>query len=425
LKSYIFSLFSRFFLALSGFVVFVVTAALFGANGRGTIGYGTSFFAIIGLILSLNLGRAFLGKTKQDLKSKERLLSSFLILNIFLSLISAIAGIVFWNFSPVAQQMLTGQQVWIMSFTSFFYVWSVNGNAFYASFILTHLQEKFILTTRMLLMAFLGLLYILKSTSIDQFLIGYSILLFLGTLGEIGFLFFSINRTTKFDFKLIWSIVNEAKFHHLDYLAFNLFPLLMTVFLASYEEKGTVGKFNFTLQLVNLVFLFSMTANIRISSYVSDVGFKARLSQCKKLLWGTLLLSFLAAIGLYFVLIFSTRFQHLSQFEGVQSLFLIITLSIPGYLLYQFFNPIWIDLRKQQEAAFLHASNLLIFALISHWVLKVYGIQGAVWLIVFFHWGLILSEYLLFLSVFSGSTILSFVRSQRGSVQVETPQSVV
>ena len=60
MKLFLFTLFVRFFVAFSGLVVFVISSKLYGAEGRGLIGFGTSIVSLFGLLLSFNLGRSFL-----------------------------------------------------------------------------------------------------------------------------------------------------------------------------------------------------------------------------------------------------------------------------------------------------------------------------------------------------------------------------
>ncbi len=81
MNRYFFTLFVRFFVAFSGFVVFVVSSKLFGAEGRGIIGFGTSLDSIVGLLLSFNLGRSFLFETKKKGALKQKLLPNFLAIN--------------------------------------------------------------------------------------------------------------------------------------------------------------------------------------------------------------------------------------------------------------------------------------------------------------------------------------------------------
>ena len=284
-KSYLYSIIVRFYLAFSGFLVFLITAYMFGADGRGIIGYGTSLFAITGIVLSMNLGRTFLASTKQTEKLKREYVRSFLKFNVLLSFAAAIAGIIYWYYNDSAQKILSLFQVLCFSASSFFYVWSINGNSFFASFLATKKQENIILITRTIIILLLVLIYELHTTSIDLFIAGYSIILAGGSLVEIVWLLVTYGKNKEIEFKANEKILKDSLFHHIDFLSFNIYPLILMIVLASYVSKAQVGKFNFALQIINLIFLFSTTANIRLTSYVSDVGLKARKAQYKKLFW--------------------------------------------------------------------------------------------------------------------------------------------
>ena len=396
MKSYLWSVSVRFYLAFSGFLVFLLTASLFGADGRGIIGFGTSVFAISGIIFSANLGRTFVALTKKNESLKKRLLRKFLQLNCFLSIAAGIAGLAYWSFSNSAQEILSPLQAACFSLTSIFYVWSINGNAFFASLLATKNQERIILIIRTFLIILLAVLYLLKETSIDYFIIWYSIILFMGSLTEILYLYMHHTPDGNSIITPNTEILKDSFFHHFDFLSFNVFPLFLTVLLASYVNKSEVGRFNFALQITNLIFLFSTTANIRLTTYVSDVGYKARLAQFTKLFWATLSLSMFSVLVVSLVLNWVTARLHFEQFRGVEWLFIICGLSIPGYISYQFLSPIWIELHKQKQAATVHGLNFLLFLILSPCVIAKFKVAGAVWLFTLFHCGLILSQGFLY-----------------------------
>ncbi len=392
MRSYVYSIIVRFYLAFTGFLVFLLTATLFGAEGRGVIGFGTSLFAMISIIFSANLGRTFLSITRQREDLKKDLLRKFLKLNGLLTLAAAAVGLLYCQLSYSAQEVISATQAICFSMTSLFYVWSINGNAFFASIAATRKQENIIIFFRTVIIIFLAALYLNHEKSLDYFIVCYSAILFIGTLAEILWLYFKSSPSKNPQFKASTEILKEAFFHHVDFLSFNIFPLLLTVLLASYTLKSDVGRFNFALQIINLIFLFSTTANIRLIAYVSDVGFRARIAQFKKLFWATLSISAFSILILSFLLGHITNFSKFEQFKGAEVLFLISGLAIPGYVLYQFFSPIWIELQKQKIASCLHLINFIFFALLSPYFLNHYKLLGAVWLFAFFHIGLILTQ---------------------------------
>jgi len=402
LKTYLFSIFVRFFLAFSGFLVFILTAYLYGAEGRGVIGYGTSLFAIFGSLLSFNLGRGFLAETVQDGEKKRQLIGSFLTLNFIFGMTAILAGLLYWYFSSTGREMLSQRQVLLFSVISVFYIWTANGNFFFSSFLKTTLQEIIILSVRSLLVVFLGALVLLKNHNLDLFIGWYAAIIFIGVVVENIFLL-KISQgklLKKIDFAVFWQILDKTYIHHIDNLAFNIFPLVLTVICAAYISKADVGRVNFAIQIINMVFLLALTANIRLMAYVSDTGFRARISQYKKLFIFTMLASAAAIIVIYFGLNISLTRLHFRQFEGVGELFLISSMAIPGYVFYQFLTPIWIELKKEKTLAAWHVLNFLVCLLWTPLILKNYQTNGVMIIFGFFYVGIFLIQSGMFFKQF-------------------------
>ena len=141
MKRYLFSLFTRAWVALSGLLVFLVTAYVFGAGGRGVISYGTSVFASVGIICSFNLGRTFLDLVTKNNQRKNELLSTFIVLNLAAAAITILGAMLFWFLSSTAQSILSWHLVLGLSFLALYYVWSINGNAIFAALERTYEQE--------------------------------------------------------------------------------------------------------------------------------------------------------------------------------------------------------------------------------------------------------------------------------------------
>jgi len=135
---------------------------------------------------------------------------------------------------------------------------------------------------------------------------------------------------------------------------------------------------------------------LRVSAYVSSEGFRAKIAQLKKLFYWTLALSCIGSSVIYLGLHFLVRTPHLMSFEGVADLFAIAALSIPGYLIYQFFNPIWLELKKIRESAILNVINFALALSISPYILQRYQENGGLYLFSFFHLGLFTAQMILY-----------------------------
>lgn len=390
MKKYLFSIFVRGVLALSGFLVFLVSAKLFGAEGRGIISYGISIFAAIGLIFSWSLGRAFVAGTNQNIELKKQLIGPFLALQFFSIVVTAFAGVLFWSLSEVAQSFLSFEQIIFLSLTSLYYVWSLTGQFFYGSFVKNFQQEIIIFFGRMCLIGFLVLFYFSGSQDLTFFIGAFSCISAVTVIVEILY-FLRIASVEKkhFNLKKLINLLSSSKWPHIDFLSFNLYPLVLLVIAGWFVQKSSIGRASFAIQIINLIFLFATTANIRISAYVADVGFRNRMSQIKKLFFGTIAVSIFSVLIISFVLKIMTEMNEFSTFSGVSGLFLLGALSIPGYIAYQFFNPIWLEMGKIKESAILNLANFLISLALTPILLKNQSERGILILFAFFHLGLL------------------------------------
>lgn len=362
MKKYFFSIAVRSFLALSGFITFLVSAKLFGAEGRGVISYGTSVFAFIGLFFSLNLGRAFVDKTKLSSDLKKSLLPTYFHANLIVTITSVILGLLFCYFSDGAQKVIKPSHLLPLALTSFFYVWSINGSYFFASFLKNTYQEFMIAITRFTLVIFLLMFYVFGH-DFEYFLSGYCLILFIGTVLEMGVLLCLTKTHVFVRLNHLRQLLSANVFAiHLDYLFFNTFPLLLIIISGYFIEKGEIGRVNFVFQLCNLIYLLSTTANIKINSYISHIGFEKSIIQIKKLFIATLAVSILAGSLVYLFLSNEYVNARLSDFKGSQDLFLIALFSIPGYVLYQFLSPYWLEKKLSHISCLTNLIAFLLFA---------------------------------------------------------------
>lgn len=385
--TYAFSIFVRGYLALSGFLVFFVTASLYGAEGRGIIGFGNSIFAALAIFMSLNLGRVFLASLLNENLNKKDLLFYCLSLNILVSGGTAVLGTLYWWLAPSARAILSGNQIIAFSLTSFFYIWSHNGHVFFSSHHRTRVQDLIIFITRTAILTLLGLLVYFKSSQISIFIWSYSLILTFGTFTEI----FVVKQLTdtkivfKAHFQNYLEVIKRVVWPHLDYVLFNIFPPILMVISASYLSIEDLGRVNFAIQLTNLLFLFSTTAHIRVNAYVASGGVRSRIHNFWKLLGATFLATLVGAALLTILAHFLPQYRTFSSFEGVSELFVIATLTLPGFILFQFFSPIWIETNQLRKTVRMQGANFVLCMLVSPWILTEYGSKGFMALYALFY----------------------------------------
>jgi hypothetical protein len=359
---------------------------LFGAEGRGIISYGTSIFFFFALLLSFNLGRGFIVQTERSDELRQQYLRTFFLLNIFCILLTCIFGLGFYFSSESAHQFLTLAQLLPLLITSIYYVWSINGNTIFAAVQLTTKQEKVIIITRAVLVMFLVVFYFSGIRSLETFLWCYSVILSGGVVFEWFLLRRYLSGHSKLlDWESLKSLLKQSMWPHVDYVAFNIFGIILILISALYLDKSAVGRVNFTFQFLNIIFLLSTTASLRIKLYVSTVGFGERLVKIKKLLVATLAASLVAACAVIPIMQFLTTHNLLSSFSEVDELYKIAIFSIPGLVAYQFLYPLWLESKLIKLSATANLLSLFASCALSPLIIDRYGERGTVACFSLFH----------------------------------------
>ena len=188
MKNFLFTLCVRFFVAFSGLVVFVISSKLYGAEGRGVIGFGSSIVSLFGLLLSFNLGRSFLFEAKSNENLKQKLLPKYLAIHYLLIIAGIFISGMFWYLNANARVIIDSKAMMAFLILVPFYVWSVNGNSIYATLNKTTKQDFIIFLQRVVLVSAMLLIFKLNTQDIRVFLFIYALVLCFGTITEMGLL---------------------------------------------------------------------------------------------------------------------------------------------------------------------------------------------------------------------------------------------
>ena len=201
----------------------------------------------------------------------------------------------------------------------------------------------------------------------------------------------------KIDLTFFKKILSESVWSHVDYVSFNILPLLLVVFSAKYLGKSDLGRANFAIQIINVIFLLSTAANMRIAMYVSNVGFAQRILQVKKLFWFTLAASVVGTALVYSAILIMVKMNLFPSFVGVEKLFLMSAVSVVGYLTYQFLTPIWIELNLLRKSATLNFISAVITMALLPYFIKNWEVDGLVILFSLFHTLVLISNVFIYL----------------------------
>jgi O-antigen/teichoic acid export membrane protein len=394
MKLYFFSLFVRFFIGFSGFVVFLITSKLFGSEGRGIIGFGTSLVSIFGFVLSINLGRSFLFETRGNETLKYKILPDFMIINYLLIIIATLFSFMYWAVNKTAQSFLDIESIFAFLMLIPYYLWIVNGSTIYSVLSKTSKQDVIILSVRVILIIALIFIYLFHTKNIKVFLFIYAMILGSGALFEMAFL--GKPNFNLLDTKNFTRYILNSKFVHVDYLAFNLFPLILMLMAGGVFDLKQLGKLNFVIQLISFVFILAVVASIRIKTYVSSKGTVKYLEAIKKLFLFTLTLSIIFLTLIYTLLKTDFFIMHFSSFGDVSIYFLMVSFAVPGYIAYQFIYPILIEYDQIHLSMKINLLILIILVSITYPVLKLYGLIGGVSLFSLFYLLVLLAQFYLY-----------------------------
>lgn len=394
MKNYFFTLFVRFFVAFSGLIVFVISSKLYGAEGRGVIGFGTAIVSLFCLILSFNLGRSFLFETKSNKNLKQKLLPNYLAIHYLLIIAGIFISGMFWYLNANARVIIDSKAMMAFLILAPFYVWSVNGNAIYATLNKTTKQDFVIFIQRLVLVSVILLIFKLNIKDIRVFLFVYALVLCFGTIIEMGLLGSPLKGISQIH--NIGQYISDSKFVHVDYLAFNIYPLILMIFSGLFLNLAELGKLNFLVQLVNFIFILPVVASIRMKTYVAAKGASQYLASIKKLFLFTLIVSVISIIVIFAFLNTSFFSKYFSSFDDVFIYFLIVSLAIPGYIAYQFIYPILIEYNQIHLSMKINLLILIILVSLTHPILKHYGLVGGVSLFALFYLLVLLAQFYLY-----------------------------
>lgn len=386
MKKYLFSLFIRFVIALSGLTVFLISLKLFGFAGRGIMAYGMSIFSTFGILLSFNLGRAFLRNIQENHIATINLLNQVLLMNLFFMLVCGVVSILFWLAADSAQSNILIKTFFIYSLIIPYCIWSINGPVIFASIQRTFHQDLVILITRIVLIIFGVLFLYLKIDSLNLFIFIYCLILSGGALLEMLILYdFRINF-----FKILnkndgLKILRDSIPGHLDFIAFNLYPALLILIAGISLDKDEIGEINYVIQMINLIFIFGFVASLKVKSYTAVVGFRNRLHQIVKLMLFTTAISIVTFLCVDLVISYGALDYFNPDLHKLRKLYLITGIAIFGYIMYQFSYPIILESGLIKQFSKLNWINLVILVCASFILIPKLGQQSVVLFFSIFH----------------------------------------
>ena len=370
---YFFTIIVRYLITISGLAVFVATSFSFGSEGRGLIAYYQSIFFLVCMIFSCNLGQLFLAETLKNKQLKSLLLPSFISLNLRVITFSGLALLSGILFVTLLFESRPDFRFYCFIFLVPHYTWAVNGNSFFTALDKVSQQDCIIATTRIFILILSAVLIFFGPLNLEYFVILYGIILSGGAIFEM--LWLSKPKPSK---SVKFKIFNKGKWLHLDYLTFNSYPLILTIVSGYWLEDADLGRLNFVIQLISFIFILSVIAGLRSESYIATTGSIKKLTQIRYLVLGSL---FLSIFGIFFILlgissdIFVSKFQSFSELSPY---FMLISLSVPGFLVYKLFHPLLVEKNLIKSFSIFKLVILFLTILGTIIAMPIYGFISAI-----------------------------------------------
>jgi O-antigen/teichoic acid export membrane protein len=317
-----------------------------------------------------------------------------------LILVALAFTLIFWITSSSVHLKIGAETLLLLMIAAPYYLWSVNSNAIFSSFDLTFKQEWVILATRASLLIALSTMIIFKLNELNSFLLIYGLILTSGALVEMLLIGKPWRVLKKLDISSnLLRYANLSFWTHVDYLSFNIFPLILMLIASIYLSTVELGKINFVIQLINFIFLFSVVASIRIKTYIAFDGSVIHAERIFKILIGTIAISLLSFTVMYLFVESGFFHKHFPSFGSPAALFLITLAAVPGYMAYQFIYPILIERNRLKSSAIFNGINFMVFSVLAMWVIPIYGMVAVCVLFSLFHIGVLIIQLYLYHSL--------------------------
>lgn len=399
------SFLSRILLASSGFVVFLVTASLYGAQGRGVISYGNALFALFAHSLSFNIGRSYL--TSLGKKHDEGLeqLKVAIRLNFLLTALAIFSGLGFWLFSSSAKEILSPMAVILFSMTTLSHIWIANGSFFYSASGNYKLQDRTILLSRSVLILLSAVFYILSKAehiSLTKFVFLYCVSIMCISVWEV----FKLTSTIKFNFSIpsgelyrFKSLIKSSFLTHIENMTIQVFPLLVTIIAGKLIHLKDIGIFNFLIQVLGILFLGANIAGVRVvDSLITKTNKKNNL-------YDTIIKVSAVQVGIFVLILCLFYFDFFKKinddFSDLTELFLLSSIAVVGYTLYTIVNPLVLF------------RNLVFFSATNNMIIFILSSISAFYLIQLYYLNGLVIAYVLFFSLIGLSQLVCLLKMRK------------
>lgn len=359
-----------------------MTAHLYGSSGRGFFAFGTSIVATSATVFSLSLGRIFLSHYFDNRDRNIQSLRQFIKLNWLMSFFSIVIVLLYWATSEFTRNTFHFVSIFALSLTSISYIWLTNGLYFFSTIDKQHLQDRAIIISRSLIIFFnVCVLFFSRSylVEIDVYLVAHCALTLFATIYEMHTLKKHTPAGSKLPFLSNSDLINIVRkdfLTHLENLSIHLYPLFFTLIIAKTMDLKNVGIFNFHIQLLGVVYLVAIVFGGRAVSLRTKPTEPSRNS-VSILITKSMALSLIGVVATI-VLLEVGFFESVSKdFANQTQNYLIMALSVPGFLLYQIGLPVVLEKKLIGRVAMASLLVMSIFTICTAALATKFGLVAS------------------------------------------------
>jgi len=377
----LFTTVTRLLAMIASFLVLLISARFFGAEGRGMVAATVSFANLVGTLGSLSIGRVVIFRIVQAGTGPRvyyrRALTTILGIFLGLSAVSAAVALVVVRLRPAVVGGISGQLLTLAFVMVPYFAWTQVGSQLFASLDLLLRQNVVLLANRALLLVVSVVLLAGPGLSLPQF-VGVLTLFNVGGVAlECLVLLAAVAPEWRWDRSVGKELIRDGLQLHIDTVGGFAIASANVLILNYFLSPRDVGVYEMAAALVGIFTLLPSVVQLRINTAIAQGGVDVAWPVQRRLIHRTLLVIVAGAIASLVVVPLGLRWLG-RGYEASIPIFALLLLTVPGNALATLMGPQWISRGYLRTASFLTVATGAIGLTLSIVVVPRLGVRGVV-----------------------------------------------
>lgn len=339
------TVFVKFFQLGIGMLMLMLSAKIFGPDGRGIIAGANAMAMTFATFGGISIGRVVVFHIAKSKKTAKEFLSDccFSILS-FCGLISiCIYGIamLMWFLLPSFWGQLPGNFLLLAFINVPILLWSAYSNNIFASLDLLFQKNviTFVVISIYAILSYLGILYF-KITLVSFFLIMNTSIALIG-IAEIAYLKKVLHFKFAIDFPLLWMLFKDGVKMHMDTIAGAMMSSINLIVINYFLLPFDVGVYQLAQALAEYILVIPMMFGLQFNNEISNFGPDRALQQHQKYyIWVSICMAGLCVIT-YYIAPFLVIFVSSEKFHASIEILRLLLFSVVFNSFCFLFQPQW------------------------------------------------------------------------------------